>query len=67
MLWYTNTKDKHINIDVFCISADIHGRMDEHLGNMGVTMDGRFSQIRARETNLGIYSKTSMARTRLEP
>ena len=34
-------------------SADIDGRMDEHLGNMGVSMDGRFNSIRTMETNLG--------------
>ena len=35
-------------------SADIHSKMDELLGNMGVEMDGRFASIRTRETNLGI-------------
>lgn len=34
---------------------DIDSKMDEYLGNMGVSMDGRFSSIRTMETNLGIY------------
>lgn len=39
--------------------ADIDNKMEEYLGNMGVSMDGRFASIRTMETNLGNYINKS--------
>jgi hypothetical protein len=40
-------------ISLSYISAEIDKKMDEYLGSMGVSMDGRFGSIRTMETNLG--------------
>lgn len=37
-------------------AADIDAKMEEHLGSMGVSMDGRFASIRTMETNLGRFT-----------
>ena len=33
--------------------ADLHKKMEEVLGVMDVTLDGRFASVRTMETNLG--------------
>ena len=38
------------------MTADIDSKMDEHLGDMAVALDGRFSSVRTQETNLGKHS-----------
>ena len=47
--------DNCVNYTYIFVSAEIDERMNEHLGCMGVSMDGRFASIRAMETNLGEY------------
>ena len=41
--------------------ADLHKKMEEVLGVMDVTLDGRFSSVRTMETNLGNDHKTVCA------
>ncbi|KAK3086654.1 hypothetical protein FSP39_021442 [Pinctada imbricata] len=37
------------------LQKDIDSKMEEHLGNMQVELDGRFSAVRTGETNLGNF------------
>ncbi|XP_052816876.1 mannosylglucosyl-3-phosphoglycerate phosphatase-like [Mya arenaria] len=48
-------EDEKMKMEIQRMSADIDKRMDEHLGSMGVSMDGRFASIRTSETNLGNF------------
>ncbi|KAL4234758.1 hypothetical protein ACF0H5_006400 [Mactra antiquata] len=48
-------EDEELKKEIHKLSADIDSRMGEHLGSMGVSMDGRFASIRTMETNLGNF------------
>ncbi|XP_033753676.1 snake venom 5'-nucleotidase-like [Pecten maximus] len=48
--WEENQEVKDI---VGKLLGQVESKMDEHLGEMAVEMDGRFSSIRSSETNLG--------------
>ncbi|XP_060566797.1 snake venom 5'-nucleotidase-like, partial [Ruditapes philippinarum] len=48
-------EDEDLKKEVFKITAEIDKKMDEYLGSMGVSMDGRFASIRTMETNLGNF------------
>lgn len=38
---------------VYVCVERVSGKMDTHLGTLGVSLDGRFSSVRTMETNLG--------------
>ncbi|XP_052229236.1 trifunctional nucleotide phosphoesterase protein YfkN-like isoform X2 [Dreissena polymorpha] len=48
-------EDETLRQEIHKMTAEIDERMNEHLGCMGVSMDGRFASIRAMETNLGNF------------
>ena len=40
-----------------CVCVEcVSGKMDTHLGTLGVSLDGRFSSVRTMETNLGEWA-----------
>ncbi|KAK7114887.1 mannosylglucosyl-3-phosphoglycerate phosphatase-like [Littorina saxatilis] len=48
-------EDPDMKIVVKEMLEKVEGKMDVHLGTLGVSMDGRFSVVRSMETNLGNF------------